>query len=372
MDAAADFDFFWTTIDREYAYAGTRGADWACVKRVYGPEAAAATDADALLQVLEHAIDALAEPHANLNRNLQSSYRLVPSGLDVAADWVDGRAVIVQVRPGSSAEQAGVLPGQVVLAIDGLPAADAADARLGPCIDHADPDARAWALASALADRHDTERVWTIDGVGDVRPDAFAAIPLPAVDHRRFGDDLGWITIRNVGDTASVKEFDRALADLRDTRGLVIDLSDTAAGGDTDVAEPILGRLVDERVAYQRGQPVHGDPWTREIVPRKWTYTAPIVVLVSRWTGSMGEGMAMGLDGAHRAVIVGSPMAGLRGAVHTFLLPSSGIPFTFPAERVFHVDGTPREDWRPPVALPPETRAADVAAAEGELTRITR
>jgi carboxyl-terminal processing protease len=84
----------------------------------------------------------------------------------------------------------------------------------------------------------------------------------------------------------------------------------------------------------------------------------------------MGEGMAMGLDGAGRAVVVGSPMAGLRGAVWTRVVPSTGIPFTFPAERLFHVDGTPRESWLPPVLLGPQPRGADEAAARRELERL--
>jgi carboxyl-terminal processing protease len=39
------------------------------------------------------------------------------------------------------------------------------------------------------------------------------------------------------------------------------------------------------------------------------------VVLVGRWTASMGEGMAIGLDAMKRATIVGTRMAGLNGAV---------------------------------------------------------
>jgi carboxyl-terminal processing protease len=70
-------------------------------------------------------------------------------------------------------------------------------------------------------------------------------------------------------------------------------------------------------------------------------------VLVGRWTGSMGEGMAIGLHGTRRASVVGTPMAGLRGAVFTGTLPRTGIGFTYPAERLFAVDGTPRERFRP-------------------------
>jgi hypothetical protein len=150
---------------------------------------------------------------------------------------------------------------------------------------------------------------------------------------------------------------------LRDTPGLVLDLSDTAAGGNTSVAEPILGRLVEQRAPYQKGSPHAGPPWVREVSPRRWAYRGAVVVLVSHWTASMGEGMAMGLDGLGRVTVVGSPMAGLRGAVITHVLPATGLPYTFPFERLTHVDGTPREQWLPPVLLPPQGRAEDEQAA---------
>lgn len=49
-----------------------------------------------------------------------------------------------------------------------------------------------------------------------------------------------------------------------------------------------------------------------------------------------------------RAAVFGSPMAGLRGAIKTLMLKHTNIPLRVPAERLYHVDGTPREAFRPP------------------------
>jgi len=76
-------------------------------------------------------------------------------------------------------------------------------------------------------------------------------------------------------------------------------------------------------------------------------------VLVDRWTGSMGEGMAIGLDALHRAVVVGTAMAELRGGIAGVTLPHSGITVRFQNERLFHIDGTPRERWIPPIIVKP-------------------
>jgi len=88
-----------------------------------------------------------------------------------------------------------------------------------------------------------------------------------------------------------------------------------------------------------------------------------VVVLVDHWTGSMGEGIAIGMDGLKRATVVGTEMARLLGATHPITLPNSGIGVNFPAEKLFHVNGTPREDFVPAVkvdlAKPDNTGARD-------------
>ena len=63
----------------------------------------------------------------------------------------------------------------------------------------------------------------------------------------------------------------------------------------------------------------------------------------------MGEGMAIGFDAMQRAVVVGTPMAHLAGAVSDDKLPRTGVDVAYATEQLFHVNGTPRQDWLPPV-----------------------
>jgi carboxyl-terminal processing protease len=60
----------------------------------------------------------------------------------------------------------------------------------------------------------------------------------------------------------------------------------------------------------------------------------------------MGEGLAVGLD-ALGADVVGDPMAGLLGAIYDHRLENSGMVIKLPTERLYAVDGTPREAFRP-------------------------
>jgi Periplasmic protease len=180
----------------------------------------------------------------------------------------------------------------------------------------------------------------------------------PPVEYKRIpvgamsGPAYGYVRINALGDSHTVSAFDSALTALRDSPGLLLDLRNTPEGGNTDVAEPILGRFITSMQAYQRVVPIRGAAYTRTVAARgPWTYTAPVVVLVSRWTGSMGEGMAIGLDGMRRASVVGTRMAGLAGAVDDVRLPCTGMNVAFPTARLLHLNGTPRERWVPPVLV---------------------
>jgi len=75
------------------------------------------------------------------------------------------------------------------------------------------------------------------------------------------------------------------------------------------------------------------------------------IVLVNRWTASMGEGIAIGLDGMKRATIVGTRMAGLNGGIFNTELPHTKIGVTYAGERLNHINGTPRENFVPPVLV---------------------
>ena len=77
-----------------------------------------------------------------------------------------------------------------------------------------------------------------------------------------------------------------------------------------------------------------------------WTYSAPVVVLVDRFSVSMAEGFAMALSGLGRARIVGTRMARLGAAVGRIELPYSTEP-------VYAIDGTPRWELEPDVVVNP-------------------
>ena len=153
-----------------------------------------------------------------------------------------------------------------------------------------------------------------------------------------------------------MQHFDAALQQLRLTRGLILDLRETHSGGSHEVARALLGRFVSAEspwiVRIPRGAGAAAAMPAESVAPRgPFAYGGRLVVLVDRWTAAEGESLAVGLEAAARATLVGTPMAGLRGDARALRLPDSGIVLRFPAARVLHPNGTPRESVRPAVAV---------------------
>jgi hypothetical protein len=358
---AEDFDEFCRVVGENYAYFDVKKTDWPRACAGYRADAINAVDRGALVTVLERALGELYDAHAHLGVSNRASPRLVPTNTDLWASLRGESAVIDEVRADSAAYKAGARPGMVVLEVDGVPIQKAMQAIEPRYLSLPDPAARAWALQSALAGRQNGQPV-RLKVLHDGRAINVEFIPdwqakPTLLSHRRIGknNDIGLITIHNsLGDSALVKAFDEALNSLADTRGVLLDLRDTPSGGNSSVARGIMSRWVAKESPYQRHEAVNEfratgvrRVWLEYVVPRGQTYLAPVVVLVGRWTGSMGEGIAIGLNAARAAPVLGQPMARLRGAVDEITLRHSRIVVRAPTEKLFSVDGTPRESFVP-------------------------
>ncbi len=365
-----DADEFCRFVAENYAYFDIKKTDWPRVCLNLRTQATSAVDRIALVSLLERALSELYDAHAHLSNSNNASPRLIPTDTDVWAVWRGGNAVIEDVRADSAAFTAGVRAGMTVLEVDDEPIGKAVLAREPRFMIESDPAARDWALQSVLAGRQNRQpvrlkvthagRTTTLAFKPD-RPQRTALLTVSSVGQR---GDIGVIRINNsLGDAGLIAAFDAALTALNDaeTQALVLDLRDTPSGGNSSVARGIMGRLVASEAAYQRHESISEfratgvrRVWTEFVLPRGNVWRKPLVVLVGRWTGSMGEGIAVGLQAASAAPILGSPMARLLGAVEEFRLPNSGIGVRIPTEKLFSPDGTPRESFVPcaPVQSP--------------------
>lgn len=375
QELRADFAQAVQLVADNYAYFDKKDTAWKTVSARYAEDVARIATRAQLVAALEQLLDELYDPHMQLNTNSPKSWRLVPSGTDLWAEWRNGAAVVTEVRGDSDAARAGVRAGDVVVSINGAPISQPVDARMGRTYPHSSSAARDWALRSVLAGRHDTERVLVLKADGRERTVKLAARDQDfspdggPVSHSIKGDDVGYIRINDsLGDNATIQAFDAAVDVLMNTRALIVDLRNTASGGNSSVARGMLGRFVRTQLPYQKHElPAEEQEtginrsWLELVAPRGKTYTKPVAVLVDHWTGSMGEGIAIGFDATRAGTVIGTPMAGLIGATYRLELTHSKIAMNVPAERLYHaIDGKPREDYVPKVRVEPIGAKNDV------------
>ena len=372
-DRTADFHTFVDDFERDYAFLDQPEKPWLTWETRYRAAVEDASTLRAFDTVLAAALSELHDFHAEVRSPVPDRWLPVPTFADLWAQFEGPKAVVTAVRRGSDAERAGIRVGEVISTVDGIPLPQAINDRLTPAVNQTDIKAREWALLSILTGRADeSRRFGVVDRTGQAR-----TVDLPversfdrgsgALTMRVLAGKIGYIRLNNsLGEQSTVAAFDRAILELRSTRALVLDLRDTPSGGDSSVALGILGRFTTTLAPYQRHRIPHYRQadvernWVEMAAPRgPFPYMAPMVVLVDHWTGSMGEGIAIGLDAMQRAMVVGTPMAHLAGAVSDDKLPHTRADVAYATEQIFHVNGTPRHEWVPPVLVRDPGRTAD-------------
>jgi C-terminal processing protease CtpA/Prc len=358
-----DFDAAWRAIDTRYAYMDRSRPAWRRARETWRPRAMRARSPRELAEVLEGAIAELRDDHVSLAERTPGAPRRVPAETDIWAAWRDGAARVEAVRTFGDADVAGLRPGNVVERIAGVPAGRAVREALGA--GSADARARDWALRHVLAGpREGVLALEVREGAAtrslEIERQRAPAGNGPPLIGRRMGEerDLGYIRIKHAAqDPRFVEHFDGALNYLRDTRALILDLREVT-DGTREMTHAILGRFAAAQAPWQLRERGPGRRVADVVAPRGERYRAPVLVLVDRWTAGEGEAVAAGMVAVANARLVGTAMAGLRGELGEVRLAASGLVLRFPVDKVFHVDGTPREALRPHVLV-------DLAAPQG-------
>lgn len=354
------FEEFWNDFNNHYAYFEEQKIDWRQVKKIYKPIFDTISNERSFIQALERLTDELHNGHISLNVNLASSNRIIPSGSDLFVEERAGKYIIVDVKAHSKAEQAGLTSGMQLIKFNHETIEKQLQHFLPLSTNTHSTDMKQYALNMLCAGRHNQERILTILDEHGTEQDFFpdrkiiASSPTSTLDWHLMKKEIAYIQINNsLGNRQLIDDFDAVMDTILEQHisTLILDLTNTPNGGNTLVARGIMGRFIDQELPYQKHQFVEDGiirSWVEYVVPRKDAYNKELIILVGRWTGSMGEGIAIGLDGMKRAKVVGTLMARLLGAVDNFKISGTNIGFQMPTERLYHIDGTPREQFLPP------------------------
>lgn len=352
-----DFNEFWTDINENYAYLDQQKIDWEKVKEIYEPQTQEIKTNAQFISFLENVINELYDGHSSLGTNLSSSNRLAPSGQDIYVEKINNDFIITDLRKGFGAEKSGLKIGMKVVSFNGKLIEEQLNKFLPKFTQNHNSKMYRYALDMLFSGTHDTKREISVLENGKEKiyfPDNYKVTQTNStLETKILNKNTAYIKINNsLGNYDLIFDFDKELDQFINYKNLIIDLTETPNGGNTTVARAIMGRFINKALPYQKHefdekQYETKRVWTEYVTPRKTQFKGNVYVLVGHWTGSMGEGIAIGFDGMERVEIIGTKMAGLRGAISNFGMQETKIGFKFPSERLYHIDGTPREDFLP-------------------------
>ena len=354
-----DFVEFWNDVNNNYAYFDQHQINWNKVKEIYHPKVKLITNDYDFIQFMETVLNEFYNGHISLNTNLNTSNRILPSGQDMFIQKKDNNFFITDLRKGFGAELSGLKIGDEIILFNNNSLPSQVEKFLPKFTNSYSQEMYQYALNMLFAGTHDTKRVVTINRNGkqiNFFPDSLEInVISKLIETKILNRTTAYIKINNsLGNYKTIADFDKAVDEFKGYKNLIIDLTETPSGGNSTIARCIMGRFISKTMPYQQHEFDEKEfqtqrKWVEYVTPRKTQFKGNVYLIVGHWTGSMGEGIAIGFDGLKRAKIIGTEMAKLLGAINGFVMSETKIGFQIPTERLYHINGTPREKYKPKI-----------------------
>jgi hypothetical protein len=181
----------------------------------------------------------------------------------------------------------------------------------------------------------------------------------------RTPDKIGYVAISQWNDGEIPRQVDEILEQMRDTRGLIVDVR-LNGGGSEPLAQQVAGRFLEKEFVYAYSQYRNGPQHTnltekiaRQAAPRgPWRYPRPVLLLIGQKCMSSSESFVAMMSGAAQVTILGDHTCGSSGNPRIVRLPV-GATVSVPRWIDYLPDGTPLDErgFRPGVVFQPEPGA---------------
>jgi len=337
------FQFVWEEVRRSHYDPKLGGVDWDAVREAYLPKVRAAESDATFYAVLNEMLGELKQSHFGVIppgafvAQEEVRGRIGDGEVGVSVQLVAGKPLIVRVRDGSPAARMGIPTGAELLAIDDTPAEAILQRIRARNLPEVEERFEAYlAFRAYLSGRvgstvvlryrdwDGVERTMTLtrEAASGERVQ-FGLLPelRVRVESRILPGNIGYLAF-NAFMPPVMRELPSRLRELKDTRGLIIDLRENI-GGIGLMAGGVAGYLLPRETPLGVMRLRDG---TFGIVayPQQPQYAKPVVVLVDEFSVSTAEILAAGLQEARRAVVIGRPTPGKALPSKIVALPHGG------------------------------------------------
>lgn len=379
-DALADFDAMWKIVNETHFDTTFNGTDWDAVRSELRPQAAEAQNRRQIRRVMNDALGRMGQSHFGIMPGAPAEVAIVTettektsvgsktdavipdesngdgegnadTGIDVRI--IDGHAVVSSVRDQSPADLAGVKTGWILSEARSSSISDRlADLAESVSEDEVGIHGVAMVMQGLQGAVDSTIDLTFIDGDDQEIELSISREPMPG-EFIKFGNlpplstHLSYSRFTNVSDSGETTEigviafniwmvpiapkFERAMYELRDVDGLIIDLRGNP-GGIGQLSSSIGRFLLSEKgslgTMIMRGselsfniEPVIVTTWGEPLDP----FAGPIAVLSDSGTASTSEVFAGGLQSLGRIKVFGTRSAGMALPAGMDKLPSGDV-----------------------------------------------
>jgi carboxyl-terminal processing protease len=356
QEYSSTFEMVWQKLNETYYDTTFGGLNWKDVHDRYAPQITVATSDESFYRIVNKMLWGLKVSHANLipPGYLARREPLVCAegspGIDVRV--LDGVAVISSVKVGSPAEKAGLRPGYVLQAVDGIPIGQIIQ-EAGSVIRPPDNGPNRVAIITkailgliygspgtevsiTYSDERGkkgekktmrTKRSGRALGPGGI---LYLAVDLEA---KRLDRGFGYLRL-NTFQPPLVAQVSGAIKSLGDVPAIIFDLRGNAGGE----IEGMLDLFLKERALLYLSRSRNGE--TKIYVnPANDAFKGPLVLLIDQLSGSAGELFAGCMQAIGRAVVVGERSPGAVAESDMTVLPDGAI-FMHPVAQLATPDGT--------------------------------
>jgi carboxyl-terminal processing protease len=323
------FDKVWDNINRKYYDPNFNDVNWNAVREIYRPRVESAKSDDEFYAIIKRMVGELGDAHTTFQTAQDVQLRKQKSSVGVGL-WLgdaEGKTAVFGVAADTEAARAGIQPGMILTAVGGRDVREilaekraeikSSSANAVNRIAYAKllGGAENSSINLSLLDLNDHPQEITLTRRSAKTPD----FSVPGLVTRRLASSIGYIRF-DVFDSSFLKQYKKALIELKDTKGLIIDLRFNR-GGEFYAMEEMAERLISEKVSFGRLKTRTGKIpkfLGISLMPKELfvgdddmhEYSAPIVVLMSRYSASAAEYFALGMQESNRAKIVGEQSCG--------------------------------------------------------------